>query len=343
MSANLHLHSAEGSFHEFGAALLQQEEVSWDIRVAHARVVLTPLHGMSFTVSHLAFQKGVSMRGCGGLNATELRVFDLIDSPSGVHFHAAVSVNNPSAFDIMDIGVVTFNALYDNKSIGIIRSDKVMSLVSGENLLVASGPFAPVDSDSTSQMISYYLNGQPVKITARAPMVNASDVPIFNPFIGGLTMGIELQGLAYGIIHAARVDFNLDTIAEVLAGAKVVKAQTSTQLINPFDIHLGLLAMHLEVLYKGHVVGRVDATPDMVLKPKSMEFQKPVDFVFYFKEHGAKAEKFAKELLETVVFHPPVNMTLRGNFTMQMGGNTFHPKYFQQNVLSCTFLAPGKC
>ena len=292
---------------------------------------------MSFTVSHLAFQKGSHHAGMRWAQRDRAPCLRPLDSPSGVHFHAAVSVNNPSAFDIMDIGVVTFDALYDNKSIGIIRSDKVMSLVSGENLLVASGPFAPVDSDSTSQMISYYLNGQPVKITARAPMVNASDVPIFNPFIGGLTMGIELQGLAYGIIHAARVDFNLDTIAEVLAGAKVVKAQTSTQLINPFDIHLGLLAMHLEVLYKGHVVGRVDASPDMVLKPKSMEFQKPVGFVFYFKEHGAKAEKFAKELLETVVFHPPVNMTLRGNFTMQMGGNTFHPKVLSRTCSHARF------
>jgi hypothetical protein len=334
-------------FHKLGQELVQKDNITWHL-TSWATVFL-PIFSSTykFPIPFVYITKDVTIKGMSGLTSMHLELFDLEDVPGpkkDVKMHIKMVLVNPSAIGVNNLGIVHFNVFFQGSFVTKLKTDGPMELKQGPNLLVSNGLFEPSSVDKVQDLITDFITGSKCTIDVVAPMSNASNVPLFSQFLGGMTLHAHITGIPSGVLVAGLMDWDpLTTIADLIKYGKL-DIDSQIRLYNPFKALVTITAVKFKVYYDDIEIGSAfsNTLHVPVLSNSSVYTQK---LIMTVDTKGNKTnEKAIIGCFEETLKKGYSLISLRGEFTISFGHYTFEPKYWQPaNIISCTFLNRKPC
>ena len=345
-NSSMQVESTTG-FHKLGQELVQKDNITWHL-TSWATVSL-PIFSSSykFPIPFVYITKDVTIKGMSGLTSMHLELFDLEDVPGpekDVKMHIKMVLVNPSAIGVNDLGIVHFNVFFRDSFVTKLKTDGQMKLEQGPNLLISNGLFKPTNVNKVQDLITDFITGSKCTIDVIAPMSNASNVPLFSHFLGGMTLHAHITGIPSGVLVAGLMDWDpLTTIADLLKYGRI-DIDSQIRLYNPFKALVTITAVKFKVYYDDIEIGSAfsNTLHVPVVSNSSVYTQK---LIMTVDTKGNKTnEKAIINCFEETLKKGFSLISLRGVFTITFGHYTFSPKYWQPaNIISCTFLNRKPC
>lgn len=191
-------------FDAFGRAMLEQQLVSFTL--AGDATVSASVAGISVTVTGVPFSKTVTIAGANNLTRASVTSFSLTGSNASTAIvNLTVGLANPSVVAIQPLGDLAVDVQYEGVYFGTLLCRNA-SLQPGVNSLTFLGALTPADMSAADSLISAYLGGRPVIMTAAASPDWPTSLPIYAPLLAGVVIATQLNGSATPLIHAIVVN-----------------------------------------------------------------------------------------------------------------------------------------
>ena len=246
------------AFDGFVRALLNEREVTWHLS---ASASITPsLGGVALpTYSSIAFEKDVSVAGCGGLNVSWVDTFSLQSSnATAVNLDLHLTILNPSSFTIAPLGTLHFLVMYQGQYIGDVYAADA-ELVAGNSSLHLRGSLARTNGSAELALIQLFLTGQPVAVEAAAA-ADASSVALFNEGMQGLRLTTVVPGNTLDLVRALSFQSMQLTPSATGLSARVdagVVVSINSPLGSLSPLLLQRMAIDSVLMYESQVVGEL--------------------------------------------------------------------------------------
>ncbi len=178
-------------FVRFSTALLNEPVVSWGLKTESAVVTVHMLWSVGVSVDDLVLNKQVPLPGAQGMLHPRINEFSLAGSnQTSVNVAASVSLFNPGAFNILPVGDMELEMVYENTKIGNMYAADVF-LTRGWNTIQLFGVLQNYNTSVTDKLISAYLGGQAVNVTTRGVVSPYTPRP-FRVALSHLQLQVEL-------------------------------------------------------------------------------------------------------------------------------------------------------
>lgn len=192
------------AFDSFGRAMLEQQQVSFTL--AGDATVSASVAGISVTVTGVPFSKTVTIAGANNLTSAAVTSFSLTGSNASTAIvNLTVALANPSVVAIEPLGDLAVDVQYEGAYFGTLLCRNV-SLQPGVNSLAFLGALTPADMGAADSLISAYLGGRPVIMTASASPDWPTSLPIYAPLLAGVVIATQLNGSATPLINSIVVE-----------------------------------------------------------------------------------------------------------------------------------------
>lgn len=270
---------SEAAFTAFGTALVQRASV--DMTLSGRLSVTTSVGAVALTIENVNFAKTVSVPGCAGLRGGVVTAFSLAGStPSQAIVALTVSVPNPSIVRIDPLGDLAAVVTYRGAYMGTVYARDAV-LAPGTASISLSGALVNSNTAVTNELISSYLGGVPVLVSAETASCVGDPrcpgaVPLFAPLLDSgavelsavlngspvpLVGGVDVQGMFLEPLGAEQVTVNLNVtvLVSALLGLNSPLAVTSLALnctLEGQGTALGSLAVPYTPVYAPATRGR---------------------------------------------------------------------------------------
>lgn len=191
-------------FDSFGRAMLQQEFVSFTL--SGDATVSAAVAGITVSISGVPFSKTVTIAGANNLTSASVTSFSLTGSNASTAIvNLTVSLANPSVVAIEPLGDLAVDVQYEGAYFGTLLARNV-SLQPGSNALTFLGALTPDDLNAADSLISAYLGGRPVIMTAAASPDWPTSLPLYAPLLAAVSIATQLNGSTVPLINAIIVN-----------------------------------------------------------------------------------------------------------------------------------------
>jgi Protein of unknown function (DUF3712) len=243
------------AFSTFGIALLQNEYVTFTLS-GRATVVSGPVR-----VADIPFIKEVQVAGAQNLVDNYVEVFSLAGSNATTAIvNLTVVANNPSVAIISPLGNLAVDVIYKGAYFGTVIATAV-SLNPGPNAFTFYGPLVSTNIELTNDLISTYLGGYPVNVTA----VGSTSVPATYPLYSNLLSAINIstQLTNDGIPLVDSVSVNAMGLSPVGLTSVLIDLDVDINVNNILGenspLNVGSVAIDVELEGGGQPLGRLVA------------------------------------------------------------------------------------
>lgn len=318
-------------FDQFSTALLNDEVVSWGLVTESAVVTVHMLWSIGVAVDDLMLNKQVPLPGAQGMLYPRLDAFSMASSnQTNVNVQATVSLFNPGAFNILPVGDLELEMLYQGVKIGTVYAVDV-SLIRGWNTIQLFGVLQNSNSSVTDELISSYLGGQAVNVTTRGVVSPLTPLP-FRMALSHLELHVQLppwnQPLVAGMyVESMTVQPAPPQEADEHDAASPTRVQLDMQAVVTVNSPLGAfspltvrsVAMDVELLGNGVPMGRLTVPPTAPLPPpNAMQGGCDAGAVSHGPLPGVRGGSGQALWGETQGPATPVNVTLRLSSVLEL-------------------------
>ena len=258
--------SSFAAFDKFADALVNSDIIKTSLS-GQTSVTATIL-GTSVTVPNIDFKKEVSVQGARGLKGATVSSFSLAGSNATTAVvDIIVTVPNPSIASILPLGDVATRIFFEGVDMGFAVSKNASLYALVENNLTLSGVLQSTNVTATQRLISLFLGGDVVSITAVGTSYPSS-TPLFLPVIEALSITASLDGSkAEPLISGITVDsMFLEPRGQTEVGILLNVTVAVTNLLGANSpINVEYIALKCGLEGEGQVLGTLDVPKTPVL------------------------------------------------------------------------------
>jgi len=191
------------AFTSFGAALLAQTSVSFTL--SGTATVSTSLAGVTITIDDVPFSKTIVTPGAGGLAQSSVLRFSLTGSnATAAVANMTVQLVSPAIVTIEPLGDLAVGVVYNGMSLGTMLTPNA-TLAPGVNNFTFTGVLTPDNTTLTQRLISDYLAGVAVNVTAGGIGAWPSSLPIYRSVIDAVVLNASLHTTGTPLVHGVSV------------------------------------------------------------------------------------------------------------------------------------------
>lgn len=255
-------------FNAFGTALLTQESVPWRVVTKTASITLNVIFDFGVTVDNLSLDKEVPLPGAQGMLYPTVQDFSLASS-NATHANVltSVSIFNPGAFNVLPLGGLELDILYQGTVVGSVGGDDVY-LRRGWNTITFAGTLVDANPNDTNTIISSFLGGRAVNLTTRGRPAQRTPL-LFRQAVTALSLDVTLQPWQQPLVAGMHVESMSVAPAPGVGGGPsslVALDMVATVTVNsPLGPHSPLLvqtvAMDVELTGNGAAMGELRVPP----------------------------------------------------------------------------------
>jgi hypothetical protein len=263
--------SSFAAFNSFADALVNSDSIKTTLS-GQTSVTATIL-GTSVTVPNIDFKKEVSVQGARGLKGATVSSFSLAGSNATTAVvDIIVTVPNPSIASILPLGDVATRIFFEGVDMGFAVSKNASLYALVDNNLTLSGVLQSTNVTATQRLISAFLGGEVVSITAIGTSYPSS-IPLFLPVIEALSITASLDGSkAEPLISGITVDsMFLEPRGATEVGILLNVTVAVTNLLGANSpINVEYIALRCGLEGEGQVLGTLDVPRTPVLMSKQV-------------------------------------------------------------------------
>jgi hypothetical protein len=176
------------AFDRFGVALLRSPTVSFTLTGS------ATVRAGALRVAGVPFDKAVTVAGANNLAENYVSSFSLARStPTAALVNLTVVAQNPSVATIAPLGDLAVDVFYGGAYFGTVVAANA-SLAAGENTLTFVGQLASADLPLTNALISSYLGGVAVNVTAVGSTRVPATIPLYADLLRNVSISTQLVG-----------------------------------------------------------------------------------------------------------------------------------------------------
>ena len=247
------------AFDRFASALVNSDTIKTSI--SGVTSVTATILGTSITVPNIDFKKEVAVQGARGLKGATVSSFSLAGSNATTAVvDIIVTVPNPSIASILPLGDVATRIFFEGIDMGYAVSKNASLYALVDNNLTLSGVLQSTNVTATQRLISAFLGGEVVSITAVGTSYPSS-IPLFQPVIEALSITATLDGSkAEPLISGITVDsMFLEPRGATEVGILLNVTVAVTNLLGANSpINVEYIALKCGLEGEGQVLGNLD-------------------------------------------------------------------------------------
>lgn len=254
------------AFAAFGTAMVNSDRVT--ARLAGSVTVSTTVAGIPVSVGGISFDKSVTFAGAGGLKDASVTSFSLARSNATTAVaDLSVRLWNPSIVSIQPLGIMALAVSYHGNDMGYAVASNT-SLGAGWNTFQLTGVLSSSNASATEQLISSYLGGKSVTVTASG-IAWPGTPPLYQPVVTALRLTASLPPSTNPLISAIEVSgMYLQPLGSSAVGIQLnVTVGVNNILGSPSALVVTSIAINCSLQGQGVGLGQL-VVPDTPVPPQ---------------------------------------------------------------------------